>query len=124
MLKKILNWLLGREEEHSELLNELKQAEEQEVEKEFLELVEQKPAAPKKRAKKPAAKKRARKPAKAAKTTKKDEVLKLLSRRKKPAKLEDIAEKVGVTTQTARRYLYYLKKEGKVDKKGDGWVKK
>ena len=59
-----------------------------------------------------------------AKTTKKDEVMKLLSRRKTPIKTEDVAKKAGITLQTARRYLYYLKKEGKVVRKGDGWVKK
>ncbi|MBR9689999.1 MAG: histidine biosynthesis protein HisIE [Candidatus Altiarchaeota archaeon] len=78
----------------------------------------------KKATKKPAKKttKKAVKPK--AKKTKKDEVVAYLKPRKTPATMGDIAKKVGITTQTARRYLYYLKKEGTVVKKGDGWVKK
>ena len=117
MLKKIINWFLGKSEEKEDLLEKLKESEEKELENVSLELVE-KPKAKKRTTKRKTTTK------KKGKTTKKDEVLKLLSRRKNPIKLEDVAKRVGVTTQTARRYLYYLKKEGKVDKKGDGWVKK
>lgn len=56
--------------------------------------------------------------------TKKDALVKYLSKRKKPASIEDVAKKVGVTPMTARRYLYYLAKEKKVKKTKDGWMVK
>lgn len=56
--------------------------------------------------------------------TKKDLIVEYLKGRKTPAKVEEIAEKVGATVQTTRRYLYYLAKEGKVERKGEGWVAK
>ena len=54
--------------------------------------------------------------------TKKDEVTKYLKGRKSPAKISDIAKKLGFTEQTERRYTYYLKKSGKVKEKDKGWV--
>jgi len=67
-------------------------------------------------------KKRAKKSAE--KKTRKDMIVEYLKKRKKPASIEEIAKKVGATEKTARRYLYYLKNEGKVEKKGKGWVAK
>ena len=63
-----------------------------------------------------------RKKTRKAGKTKKEMVVSYLKRRKKPATVEEVASKVGITIQTARRYLYYLAKEGKVEKKGKGWV--
>ena len=56
--------------------------------------------------------------------TKKDALVEYLSKRKKPASIEDVAKKVGVTPMTARRYLYYLAREKKVKKTKDGWMVK
>lgn len=59
---------------------------------------------------------------KGEKRTKREMIVEYLKKRKKPAKIEDIAKKVGATVQTTRRYLYYLAKEGKVRKVKEGWV--
>lgn len=75
---------------------------------------------PKKKSKKKPKKKS--KGGKKKKKTKKEQIVPYLKSRKSPATKKDVAEAVGVTEGTARRYLYYLKKDGKVDKTDDGWV--
>ncbi|MBR9680598.1 MAG: HTH domain-containing protein [Candidatus Altiarchaeota archaeon] len=78
----------------------------------------------KKKTKKPVKKKTTKKTKVGAKITKKESVVKFLKTSKAPKSMDAIAKKVGITTQTARRYLFYLKKEGKVNTKNNGWVSK
>ena len=107
MIERILKWLGLRGEEVPSI------AVEEPVIKKKKRVVKKKPA-----------KKRATRTVTKRKGTKKDALLKALSRRKKPAKIEDLAKAAGVTPMTARRYLYYLAKEGKVKKTKEGWLVK
>lgn len=150
MLSKIIDWLLGtgrrKRPRREEMLKEIEIAE-MELREELAAGPEKKPTrrraakkkapTPRKKAGKAAGKKTAKRKAskkatkkkpkkKAVKkaATKKDEVFKYLKGRKSPAKISTIAKKAGVTEQTARRYLYYLRKSGKVKRESDGWVSK
>jgi DNA-binding transcriptional ArsR family regulator len=147
MLKKIKEWLFGPSEKEDDMLKGLEQTEEFDIRKELKQVVElegipprraakpkkskpkRKPAKKKAKPKKKSKAKKKAKPKKKAskksgKKTKREQVVSFLKSRKSPASIGDVAKKVGITQSTARRYLYYLKKEGKADKKGKGWVKK
>ncbi len=102
MLGKILEWLGFKKERKPEMVRKIKARE-----------IHEEISKPRRVTKKPKAKK-----------TKKEMVVSYLKRRKNPAKVEDIAKRVGATVQTTRRYLYYLAREGKVEKKDKGWVAK
>ncbi|MBR9679443.1 MAG: DeoR family transcriptional regulator [Candidatus Altiarchaeota archaeon] len=117
MVERILKWLGLRESDSQIEVTAQKTVKPKSVVKKSVK---------KKIVKRPVKKKSLKTKKKPVKTqgTKKDALVKYLSKRKKPASIEDVARKVGVTPMTARRYLYYLAKEKKVKKTKNGWVVK